>query len=57
VGLGVKGVAEYAFGTLPNDGEAFALSDGASLPFEVDPEIKTWNAIGLRALATLSVAF
>jgi hypothetical protein len=57
VGLGVKGVAEYAFGTLPKDGEAFALSDGESLPFEVDPEIKTWNAIGLRALATISVAF
>ena len=53
-GAGLKLVAEYAWATLPAEGEATSR-DGASFPYVQDD--RSWSAPGLRALASLSFAF
>lgn len=57
VGFGVKGVVEYAFGTLPARGDAAFVSDVDAFEFSVEPGSKAWSAFGVRVLAHVTVAF
>lgn len=56
LGLGVKGIAEHAFGQLPTEGDAVD-SRGVSFSWQLDPKERTFSATGFRFLLHVSMGF